>query len=636
MDPQLSKRLVFDEFELDTGKLSLIRDGVPVHIPRKPFRVLLYLIENRERVVSRSELLDAFWEGHDVYEDTLTKCVGNIRKALDDRSEIPKFIQTQWAEGYRFVHTVNEIPSDVILESTRGLRIRLEEEYVAPTDDPVIVRSGAGSWRSTALTISAVAIVAAMVTAMWYLAVGRSSGETITRVRSVAVLPLRNLTGDPANDYLCEGISESLISTLSQNRGLKVIAQGSSFKYRDDPDPVDAGRSLNVESVLVGAIRKSGGRLRISARLLSTTDRTVLWAGETADRPAEDIFALQDEISRNASMGLRGRSSAEIAVNRRTRNMDAYQSYLKGRYLWKLRTVASLLESVSYYKKAAELDPAFSLAYAGMADSYQLLAEYRGMKTSDAFDAARKAALKAIELDDTAAEGHNALAYTLAFYDWKWNDAEHEFAKAIELNPNYAIAHQWYSELLTTLGRFDEAEREALFAFELDPLSVSAESDVVAVYYMTRRQDQAIAQANKTLAKDPNFSWGHIFLWVAYEQKGMEAESVAEWAKAVRIGWGDEQADALLSAYKSGGKTAFWRKYLEQSNDPSSSNIRLAWDRVICYLRLDDRDQVFAWLEKSYDERDRWIMNIRYDPQFDSIRNDSRYVDLVRRVGLEP
>jgi TolB-like protein/DNA-binding winged helix-turn-helix (wHTH) protein len=625
---ELQLRYVLGEFELEPETHRLLKSGEQIHLSNKPFKVLTFLIEHRNRIVSREELLEHFWDGHDVYEETLTRCIATIRKALSDSTDIPRFIETKWAEGYRFVHPVEEVASDFEIERTRAIKIVVEEE----SETQALPSRTVFSW-NRAKTIAALAVVAfvAIGAGMWY----RSSTRTAD-VRSVAVIPLRNLTGNDENTYICDGISESVLTALSQYSDLKVIARGSSFRFEDDADPIEIGKALNVESVLVGAVRRTNETFRISARLLSTADGSVIWAGETTDRPASEMLTLQHEIARTVSNGLRRRAGGSSEHIRPTDNLDAYQNYLKGRYYWNLRTIESLRKSLEFYGRAAEIDAGFSLAYSGMADSYQLLAEYRGMKSGEAFSRARRAAEKAIELDNNSAEAHNALAYTLAFYDWKWEPAEREFLRAIELNPNYASAHQWYSELLTTLGRFDEAEREAKIALESDPLSLVIQIDVASVYYMTRRYDKTIELVNGVLKTDPKWVWGHIYHWVVYEQMGLEAESVAAWANAVEYGWGGKDADELRAAYAAGGKHAFWTTYLQQSESPQNARTHLAWDRILCYLRLGDRDKTFEWLERSYAERDRWIMNIRFDPQFDSIRSDPRYPELLRRIGLEP
>ncbi len=622
-------RYLIGEFELEPGTHRLLRNGEAIHLTNKPFKVLHYLVIHRDRIVSRNELLEQFWDGHLVYEETLTKSIGAIRKAFGDSSESPRFVETHWAEGYRFVHQVEERVSQIEIERIRGVKIVVEEEN---SEAVAAVTSISRVRRSTKL-LAACAILATVV-----LGVGIAyRGYTRTSsVRSVAVIPFRNLTGDSENNYLCDGISESLLTAISRDRDLKVIARGSSFRYNDETDPIDFGRKLDVESVLVGAVTGNNGSFRISARLLNTADGSVLWAGETSDLPASNMLFLQDEIARTVSGGLRERTGKPVEYIRQTDNLDAYQNYLKGRYYWNLRTIESLNKSLEFYERAVALDARFSLAYSGMADSYQLLAEYRGMKTSEAFARARLAALKAVELDESSAEAHNTLAYILAFYDWEWKPAEQEFLRAIELNPNYATAHQWYSELLTTLGRWEEAEREIKIAHKCDPLSLVIQIDIASVYYMTRRFDQTIEQVNRVLETDPKWVWGYIYLWVTYEQKGMDAESAAAWANAVEFGWGGKDAEELRAAYAAGGRKAFWTKYLEQSNNPEEANHHLAWDRILCYLRLEDHDKTFEWLERSYKDRDRWIMNVRLDPQFDSIRQDPRYPEFVRRIGLEP
>lgn len=656
MAAQTEKRYVLGDYRLEAERrLLLRRDGQPVHLTNKPFQVLLYLIEHRDRVVSRNELLDHFWDGHDVYDVTLTKCVSTVRKALDDHLEQPRYIATHWAGGYRYIGPLEEqslepLPPAVEIERTRGVRVVVEEEDAQgtfPVDEtvtPVLSPAGPGllagparpSWR---VPLVLAAVIIALIASALILYRHRAAESTPAPMRSIAVLPLKNLSEDPGNEYFSDGLTESLISALSRIEGLKVISRGSVYRYKGrDVDPREAGKQLGVAAILEGNLRQGGDTIRVAVRLVSAEDGRVLWANDTQDRALGDIFALQDEIARSVAAGLKIKLSGEgerRLAGRYTENLEAYQLYLKGRFFWNKRTIEGLRKSIEYYEHALEKDPGYALAYAGLADSYIVLGIYDEVPLKESHPKARAAAMKALEIDDTLAEAHTALAAVIADYYWDWSEAEREYRRAIELNPNYATGHQWFGEYAACMGRFDEALAEMRRAQEIDPLSLIINADLGMIFYWAHQPDQAIEQLQKTLEMDLNFGYAHSYLAHAYVQKGMYDEAVAEYLRAAADnGEGQNRVTALSEAYRVSGWRGFLQKQLDMMKEDAGKRYVTSFNMATVYARLDEKDQAFRWLQKAIEEHSSPALYLRADPRLDSLRSDPRFGDLLRRAGL--
>lgn len=655
MAVQVSKRYVLGDFLLEPDKRVLNRADAPVHLAHRPFQVLLYLIEHRDRVVTRRELLDRFWEGHDVYEVTLSKCVSAIRKALDDRTENPRHIETRWAEGYRYIGRVEEQflqpePSVLEIEKTRGVKIVIEEDestgdgvsdgeesiLIEPPAEPLRLSAPQRSTRRFAIALALSAATLAVSALILYHASTRpvpQADEQPAPIRSLAVLPLRNLTNDPANDYFSDGMTESLLTSLSKIDGLKVISRGSVFRFKEQEiDPREVGRQLNVAAVLEGNVRRDENSVRVTVRLVSTEDGRVLWAGETYERALSDIFALQDEIARQVATELKFKLSGEAAqqlTRRYTDNVEAYQLYLKGRFFWNKRVPKELRKGIEYFEQAIKLDPNYALAYAGLADSYALLDLYSsGRQTKDYFLKAKAAARKALEIDNTLAEAHTSLAYVKYYYDWDWSRAEDEFKRAIELNPNYATAHQWYAEYLFYMERFDESLAEINRAHELDPFSLAINTELGSPYFYMRQYDQALDKYRKAKEMDPHFFLATYCLALCYEQKGMYDEAIN------MLGGGKDVSAIVGYAYAVSGRRREAQNMLNRILEASKREYFSPYMIARIYAGLGEKDQAFQWLEKAREDQDERMVMLKVDQQFDGLRSDPRFTDLMRRVGL--
>ncbi|MCA1628969.1 MAG: tetratricopeptide repeat protein [Acidobacteria bacterium] len=461
-------------------------------------------------------------------------------------------------------------------------------------------------------------------------------------IDSLAVLPLANVGGDPDMEYLSDGITESLINNLSQLPRLRVMARATAFRYRGrEVDPQDAGREMNVRAVLVGRVLQRGENLVIRAELVDVADGSQLW-GEQYNRRLTDIFAIEEEIAREISDKLRLKLSPrekKRLAKRHTENTEAYQLYMKGRYHWNKRTAEEIKKGIEYFRQAIDADPAYALAYAGLADSYTVLAEYSTLPPAELRAKAKAAVLRALELDGTLAEAHTSRA-AIGDDEWGLAGAEQEFRRAIELNPNYPTAHQWYAEYLSHAGRHAEALAEIRRAKELDPLSLIINAMVGSILYKARRFDEAAEQLKKTVDMDKNFSRAHRNLAHLHLQRG-EFESAIEEQRLADVLAGSDpeaaarRADALRGAYAASGAQGYWRARLELLKEEMAGSRVSPYSIASAYARLGEEGAALEWLRRAYEERDiELVNNLKTDFAFDAMRDRAEVRDLMRRVGL--
>lgn len=456
-------------------------------------------------------------------------------------------------------------------------------------------------------------------------------------ISSVAVLPLKNATGNPENEYLADGLTEALISALSKTEGLKVISRGSVFAFKGKQiDPRDVGRQLGVMTIMEGDLVESEGAARVAVQLVSATDGRLLWSGENFDS-FSNVFRLENELIRSVAAAIRpnlGNEQESRITKRYTESPEAYQLYLKGRYFWNERTEADIRKAIHYFNYALEKDPNYALAYAGLADSYALLNYYDGSAPTDSFPKARDLAEKAVKIDDTLSEAHAALAYVKRAYDWDWTGAEREFKRAIELDPNYATAHFWYGEHLTYLGRFDEGIAEIRRAEELDPLSPIISGSVGWALHMARQPDPAIEQLHRTLELDPDFAMTHFYLGMAYEGKQMYNAAIDEYRKSADLSPLGPGIVGLGHAYAVSGMRDQARKVLDELMKRVGKNQARPTTLAIVYAGLKDGDHAFEWMEKAYEQRAEGVVYLKAQPYFDNLRSDPRRAAFLQRIGL--
>jgi serine/threonine-protein kinase len=488
--------------------------------------------------------------------------------------------------------------------------------------------------------IAALLAVVALVLAIVGLAAYFRARNTEVAIDSIAVLPLENRSAEADTDYLSDGLAESLIYRLSQLPNLKVSPTSSVFRYKGkEIDPVKVGQELGVSAVLSGRIVQRGDNLTISAELIDVRHNKLLW-GEQYERKMSDLLATQREIAREIVEKLKLKISGEEKglAKHYTENNEAYQLYLRGRFYWNKRTQEGMQKSLEYFQQAIERDPSFALAYSGLADAYDLLgaSDATGdMSPNEAMPKAKAAALKALEIDDTLAEPHVSLAHVKYYYDRDWAVAEREYKRAIELNPNYPIAHSWYAVYLMSAGRFDEALAQIRRAQELDPLSLPTNMALGWVLLNARQYDQGVEQLRKTLEMDPNFILAHHRLGLIYEQQGKYDEAIAEFRQVLNLSAGKPLGIASLAhAYALSGKRAEAQKALAELQEMSKQRYVSPASIAIIFAALGDKDQAFAWLEKAAKARDVMLARLKVDPRFDSLRSDPRFADLMRRVEL--
>ena len=482
------------------------------------------------------------------------------------------------------------------------------------------------------LALAALAIALAAATYYYSLRSGRAT------INSMAVLPFANASADPDTEYVSDGITESLINSLSQLPNLRMIARTSAQRYKGrDVDPQTVASELGVQAVLTGRVVRRGDSLSISVELVDARDNRHIW-GEQYNRRLADILAVQQEIAREIAERLRARLTGEErrrVTRNYTQNVEAYQLYLRGRHHWNKRTAEGLRQAIEYFQQAIDRDPNYALAYSGLADCYSNLQGYAGAPSSEMVPRARAAASRALEIDPSLAEAHASLGLN-HYQSWQWAESERELKRAIELNPNYASAHQWYGLWLEMVGRFDEALDEVRRAQELDPLSPVINTNLARHYLMRGGSDAAINECRKVIELSPNSFEAHIILALAYQKQGRHDEAIAEFQKAVELtGRGSYPLGALGFSYAVAGRRSEALAILRELEDKYARREAIgAWIAWI-YAGLGDKDQAFAWLERDFQERRGTLQNaVLLYPYLDTVRSDPRYAGLLRRMGL--
>jgi serine/threonine-protein kinase len=487
--------------------------------------------------------------------------------------------------------------------------------------------------------VAAVTVVMALVVGAIGLAYYLYARNTEVAIDSIAVLPFQNAGGDPNIEYLSDGISESLINSLSQIQRLRVIARSTAFRFKaKDIDPQQVGRELNVRSVLTGRVRQAGDRLNIQVDLVDTSTGAQLW-GEEYERHVADALAIKQSIAREITEKLRLRLSGneqEQLARRDTTNTEAYQFYLRGRYYWNKRTADGLKKAIEEFQHAVERDPNYALGYVGLADCYLLLEQYAGVPSNESLPKAKAAADRALQIDESLAEAHTSLAKVHEF-SWQWAEADKEYRRAISLNSNYPTAHHWYSIYLRVVGRFSEAAKEIDRAFELDPLSPVISINVSDIYTLRGDFDAAIERSKKTIELYPDYPGGYETLAKAYAGKRQYSEAIAELSKAVEVsGRASWYLSELGYCYALAGKHAEALAILKEMEARYAKRETNAFNVALLHLGLGNKDRAFAWLEKDFETRNGVLEDIAYDPYFSLLRDDPRYADLLRRMGLKP
>jgi TolB-like protein/DNA-binding winged helix-turn-helix (wHTH) protein/Flp pilus assembly protein TadD len=644
MEPLRTNSVVrFGTFEVSLQSGEVRKGGLRIRVQQQPMKLLEVLLEHPGEVVTREELRSRVWpnESFGDFDQALNIAIGKLRSALGDSVESPRFIETLPKRGYRFIADVSVVDADVrprkpepAAGDPAALEPKTEPRHMIQGADSAIVPKY-GLWATRRVIVALALVLGLTILSLWLF---RSRVSAPTGVRSLAVLPLENLSGDVSQNYFADGMTDELITDLAQISALRVISRTSVMVYKGARKPLpQIARELSVDAVVEGTVLRSGDRVRITAQLIEASTDKHLWS-QSYEGDLRDTLTLQKKVASAIADQIRiNLTPREEAALKSVKvvNPEAYESYLKGRYFWNKRTADGLKAALAYFKQAIEEDPKYAQSYSGLADTYALLGDwqYAVMTPKEAFPQAKAAAIKALELDSTLGEAHNSLAFVLDGFDWDFDSAGKEFQRAIELNPGYATAHHWYAWHLSLLGRYDEAIAEMRKSENLDPLSLIINADLAELLVLAHSYDESIRQSRKTIEMDPNFALAHNQLAQAYLQKQRYDEAVAELKTAVQLSGGSPAFIANLArAYVVSGKRTEAVKLLGDLKKRSNAAYSNAPEIAIVYVSLGDTDQAMNWLEKGYEER--FNPGVLLRPGFDPLRSDPRFQNLVRRIGL--
>ena len=641
----------FGDFRLDTAKRVLRRlDGTTVPVTPRVFETLLYMVEHHDTVLDKERLMEAVWPDSIVEENNLSQNISTLRRIFGETPGSHSYIVTVPGRGYRFVAEVSDRTGNgsANVNGEQGTGPALAENRT----EAATVKGRRRLPGKTGGTL-AVAVLGVIALTAAFLARGPSvrwpekhkiakappapsSGAMTDTVRSIAVLPFENLSGYPENAYFTDGIQEEILMRLAKIADLKVVSRTSTVRYKRSPENLrEIATQLGVANVLEGSVQRTADRVHVNVQLIKAASDTHLWA-EAYDRKLTDIFAVESDIAKTIADTLQAKltgSEQNAIAAQPTENTEAYQLYLRGRYLWNRRTGENLQKALAYFEQAAEKDPHYALAYAGIADSCVLIPIYAAGTPQDYLPRARAGAQKAVELDDTLAEAHTSLAYVF-FYDFENAQSVKEFERAISLNPNYAMAHLWYGlGPLSAMGEFERAIAEEKRALELDPISPIINADLGTVYTLARRYDEAIAQLRDTVEMNPQFYGGHRCLGWALELKGATGEAIAEYHKAFELSDDPMMLAMLAHAEASIGKQNQARQMLGQLTEEAKARYVPAYAFAVIYLALGEKDHALDWLEQAARDHDGFYTNlIKVEPFLDPLRGDPRFETLVSRI----
>jgi TolB-like protein/DNA-binding winged helix-turn-helix (wHTH) protein/Flp pilus assembly protein TadD len=627
--PTKPKIVSFGAYEFNPYSKELRKEGMRVRLEGQPLAILEVLLEQPGELVTREEVQKRLWPENTFvdFEHSVNAAVKRLRAALNDSADQPRYIETLARRGYRFVAPVG-----------RGVAERETESAQVPPEPQAPAAAGFGR-RLLWLVVVAAICVLGLAGWGWRLWRNRAATPAVPLVRSLAVLPLQNLSGDPAQDYLADGMTEELIGRLANIHGLRVISRTSAMHFKNTQLSVpEIAKTLGVDAIVEGSVIREGNQVRVHAQLIRGASDEHIWAGEY-QREYGSLLAVQDEVARSIAERI------EISLTPQERRIlasthavdpEAYEDYLKGRYYFNQRTQDAINKSIGFFQQAIAREPSYALAYCGLADAYALLGFRGGIPSKDALSRAKAAALRAIELDDTIAEPHASLGFIAETHEWDWATAEREYKRAVQLNPGDARVHHWYAGYLMYVGRFEEGISEARRARDLDPLSLPVNNALAGRLLAAGRLPEALEQAQKTLQLDPHFAPAHQTLGWAYLHNGKHIEAIQEFQKALQLS-GTDDTDLMLDlgfAYATAGDQEEARKILAKLRTYHESGLVPSGSVGILYGALGDLDEAFAWLEKAYEERDPQLTYLKAGRRFEPLRHDPRFQQFVHRMGL--
>lgn len=617
----------FGLYEFEPHSEELRRDGIRVRLEGQPLAILKMLLERPGELVTREEMQKKLWTDDTFvdFEQSLNAAVKRLRVALNDSADHPRYVETLARRGYRFVAPVNGVNvgsgAPILIPSAAGLAAGFH---------------GRRLWLSAALAVFTVALIVLG----WRRWRQPPASPTAPLIRSLAVLPLQNLSGDPSQEYFADGMTEELIGQLSKIHGLRVISRTSAMHFKNTQLSLpQIAKALGADAIVEGSVIRDGGQIRVHAQLIRGATDEHIWA-EEYHRQYRSLLALQEEVARSIAeriaISLTPPEQASLASTQPV-DPEAHEDYLKGRYYFNQRTQDALNKSISYFQQAIARDPSYTLGYCGLADAYAVLGFRGGVASKEGLLQAKAAALKAIKLDDTLADAHASLAFIAETYEWDWATAEREYKRALELNPSDARAHHWYAGYLMYVGRLEEGVAEAKRARDLDPLSLPINNALAGRLLVAGRIDEALKQLQKTLELDPYFAPAHQTMGWAYLNMRKHREAIQEFQKALQLSGSDDK-DLVLDlgfAYAAAGNRDEARKILSKLKKLHEQGFVPSVSIGILYGALGDLDEAFAWLEKACEERDPELAYIKVPGRrFAPLRQDARFQQLVRRIGL--
>jgi TolB-like protein/DNA-binding winged helix-turn-helix (wHTH) protein/Flp pilus assembly protein TadD len=621
-------------FELDLARYELRRDGRNVPLERQPMELLILLVHNRERLITREEIVEQLW-GKDVFVDTergINNAIRKLRTALGDDSEHPRFIETVVGRGYRFVGPLPAIGGESAAEG--------------PTDAQTPTRDSEAESRSRERSVRRIALLVVAVVGILAAAgllIGKRAGlwNLLTRnqtgtLRSLAVLPFQNVSADSSQEYFANGMTDEITTELAQIGSMRVTSRTSTMQYKDASKPLpQIATELNVDAVVEGTVMRAGDRVRITAQLIQAKEDKHLWA-KSYESDLRDVMELQREVARDIANQIRITLTPQEEQHFAAHSSIApeiYDLYLQGAYHLNKGTEPEIKIAIQYFEQAISRDPNFARAYSGLSDSYQILSSYY-WAPMEAMPKAKAAALKALELDESLSEAHTALGNVYFWYDWNWTAAQKEMKRALELNPNSASAHDLYAFYLAALGQREQSLAEIELSHELNPLSLSILADRVLCAFMVGDFDLAIENGEKAIKTEPNLSPAHAYLGLAYVQRHRFSDAVSEGEIAHHLDDSPLTTSFVAYTFAASGKPAEAGQLLEEIKAQRKEHYSCSYELANVYLALGQRDEGFHWLQDAYNNRSECMVFLRVDPRMESIHTDPRYQRLLGDAGF--
>jgi TolB-like protein/DNA-binding winged helix-turn-helix (wHTH) protein/Flp pilus assembly protein TadD len=640
----------FGTFELNPQTDELRKNGLRVKIEGQPLRLLRLLIDRPGDLITGAEIQQVLWADGTVvdFEHSIKTAVKKLRQVLGDEASNPRFIETVPRRGYRFIAPVQstqkiaESPDQTLgPAASNGSAIQTEHPKEKPSFRAVAEGTSGWSFRRWRV-LSVMAMGIALVGVLLYLFIHHLSeserhGE-VFRVNALVVLPLDNLSGQKEEEYFADGITEQLITDLGKLNDLRIISRTSSVQYRHTRKTLSQiARELNVDAIVEGTVLRSGDRVRVNVQLIHVPIERQLWA-ESYDRNERDMLQMQSDIARSIANEIDARSASKKQLNlpaQRPLNPMAYEAYLRGRYFWNKRSEEGLKKSIKFFEEAIQIAAEFAPAYSGLADAHEQLVLNDMEPPREHMETALKMARKALDLDPTLAEAHTSLAAVHLYYDWQFEEARAEFARAIDLNPGYSIAHWWYGLCLLSIGDYASARKELERAESQDPLSVPILTDHGFVLTQSRQAAQGVRKIQEAIELDPGSAFSLQVLGFALRSAGRLEEAVAASEKAHSIAPANQLALGLLgSVYAFAGRRTAALQVLRELDELSAHRYVSAYSRVLVYIALGEKDQAFQWLDRAVDERSPRIAYLRSNLTFDPLRSDPRFDALRKKTGI--